>query len=230
MPPPQTPSNSLVLSYLDLRKAIGIIGIALPFVLALGKIILESPGIQSSISSYYYTVMRDVFVGSLCAIAVFLMSYRGYERKDDIAGRLACLFALGTALFPTAPDANATGRDTIIGTAHLLFAAFFFLTLAFFALVLFRKTNPDKPPTRRKKQRNMVYTVCGYAIIACIALIVLVKFLPDGSPVQKFAPVFWLEAAAIVAFGVSWFVKGEAILKDDEVEVLPNAGVSPAPQ
>ena len=26
--------------------------------------------------------------------------------------------------------------------------------------------------------------------------------------------VFWLEALAIVAFGVSWLVKGEAILKD----------------
>ena len=227
MPPPQTPNNSLVLSYLDLRKAIGIIGIALPFVVAIGKIIFESSGIQSSISSYYYTVRRDVFVGSLCAIAVFLMSYRGYERKDDIAGRLACLFALATAFFPTAPDANATGRDTVIGTVHLLSAALFFLTLAFFALVLFRKTNPDKPPTRRKQQRNMVYTVCGYAIIACIALIVLVKFLPDDSPVQKLAPIFWLEAAAIVAFGVSWFVKGEAILKDEEGGTLPSAGVSP---
>src|SRR6266498_3589357 len=141
-----SPNNSLVLSYLDLRKAIGIIGMALPFVLAFGKIIIESPGIQSSISSYYYTVMRDVFVGSLCAIAVFLLSYRGYERQDNIAGVLAGLLAFGTAFFPIAP-ANATGRQMIIGAAHLLFSASFFLTLAFFALILFRKTNPGKPMT-----------------------------------------------------------------------------------
>ena len=115
-------NGSLVISYLGLRKAVGIIGTALPFVLAFGKILVEGPGIQSSISSYYHTAMRDVFVGSLCAIAVFLMSYHGYERKDDIAGDLACVFALGVALFPTTPEVNATLRDKVVGALHLLFA------------------------------------------------------------------------------------------------------------
>ena len=208
-------NDSLVLSYLGLRKAIGIIGIALPFVLAFGKILLEGPGIQSSISAYYYSGMRDVFVGSLCAIAVFLMSYRGYERVDDIAGDLACVFALGVALFPTTPDVNATSRDKIVGAMHLIFAAGFFLTLAFFSLVLFRKTNPTRKPTRAKEQRNLVYTACGYAILACIALIAVVAFLSNDSPIKRLDPVFWLEATAIVAFGLSWLTKGEAILKDD---------------
>lgn len=213
---PQAGTNdSLVISYLGLRKAIGIIGTALPFVLAFGKILLEGPGIQSSISAYYYTVMRDVFVGSLCAIAVFLMSYRGYERQDDIAGDLACAFALGVALFPATPDAGATAQENVIGVLHLFFAACFFLTLAFFSLVLFRKTNPDKPPTLRKVQRNRVYTVCGYAILVCIALITLVAFMSNDSPIKRLDPVFWLEAAAIVAFGVSWLTKGEAILRDE---------------
>ncbi len=208
--------TSLVLSYLGLRKAVGIIGTALPFVLAIGKMLLEGPGIQSSISSYYHTAMRDVFVGSLCAIAVFLMSYRGYERKDDIAGDLACIFAIGAALFPTTPDVNPTSTDKFIGGLHLLFAALFFLTIAYFSLALFRKTDPTKPATRRKLQRNLVYTVCGYTILACLALIVLVALLPGEAPVKKLDPVFWLESAAVVAFGVSWLTKGEAILKDDE--------------
>src|SRR6267378_5672793 len=98
---PSGPNGSLVLSYLGLRKAVGIIGSALPFVLAFGKMLLEGPGIQDSISGYYYTDMRNVFVGSLCAIGVFLMSCRGYDRKDEIAGYLACVFAIGVALFPT---------------------------------------------------------------------------------------------------------------------------------
>ncbi|OGW61299.1 MAG: hypothetical protein A2638_00030 [Nitrospirae bacterium RIFCSPHIGHO2_01_FULL_66_17] len=213
----QEPSlnGSLVISYLDLRKAIGIIGTALPFVLAFGNILVEGPGIQDSISSYYHTGMRDVFVGSLCAIAVFLMSYRGYERKDDIAGDLACVFALGVALFPTTPDVNITPRDHIIGALHLLFAAGFFLTLAFFSLVLFRKTDPTRAPTRGKLKRNAVYTLCGYTILVCLAFIVVVAFLSSDSPVKKLDPVFWFEAAAIVAFGVSWLTKGEAILKDE---------------
>ena len=208
-------SNALVISYLGLRKAIGIIGMALPFVLVLGKMLFESPGIQSSISSYYYTVMRDVFVGSLCAIGIFLASYRGYARQDCIAGRLACFFALGVAFFPTTPPANITEMNTIIGMAHLFFAACFFLILAFFALVLFRKTDPTKLPTLRKKQRNMVYAVCGYVILACIALIILINLFPCNSSLKNLAPIFWLESAAIATFGISWFVKGEAILKDE---------------
>ena len=208
-------SSSLVLSYLGLRKAIGIIGIALPFVLAIGKFLIEGPGIEESISNYYHTDMRDVFVGSLCAIAVFLMSYRGYERKDDIAGDLACVFVLGVALFPTTPEVNVTSGDEVIGALHLIFAAGFLLTLAYFSLVLFRKTDPTRPPTTRKLQRNTIYTFCGYIILASIALIVIVSFLSSDSPVQRLDPVFWLESAAVVAFGISWLTKGEGILKDE---------------
>jgi hypothetical protein len=207
--------DSLVLSYLGLRKGIGFIGMALPFVLVIGKMIFESPGILDSISSYYYSVMRNVFVGSLCAIAIFLISYR-YQHLDDIAGDLAGAFAIGVALFPTAPDVGATGQQMIIGLFHGLFAACFFLTLAFFALVLFRKTD-QKNPKRRKRQRNMVYLFCGIAIVvslALIGLVVLVSFLSGNPWLQPLNPVFWLEALAIEAFGVAWFVKGETILKD----------------
>lgn len=49
-----------------------------------------------------YTGMRDVFVGALCAIAVFLRSYRGYDRRDHIAGNLACVFAAGDDRVPVA--------------------------------------------------------------------------------------------------------------------------------
>ncbi len=207
--------NSLVLSYLGLRKAIGIIGTSLPFVLAFGKMLIESPGIESSISEYYYTDMRDVFVGSLCAIAVFLMSYRGYDRKDDIAGDLACVFAIGVALFPTTPAVNTSSQAALTGTIHIICAFSFFLTLAYFSLVLFRKTDPDKTPSQRKMQRNRVYTVCGYTILASIAMIAILALIPSENPVMKLDPFFWLESLAVVAFGISWLTKGQAILKDE---------------
>ena len=211
-----TRDGTLVLSYLGLRKAVGIIGISLPFVLVLGGVLLGGSGIQNSISAYYYTAMRDVFVGSLCAIAVFLISYRGYDRKDDLAGDLASICALGIALFPTHFEAPLSSNAKIIGTLHLVFGAMFFLTLAYFSLALFRKTDPAKVPTRRKLQRNVVYTVCGYTILACIALIVLFSLLPGDTSLEWLKPVFWLESVAVVAFGVSWLTKGEAILGDDE--------------
>jgi hypothetical protein len=213
---PSGPQDSLVLSYLSLRKAVGFIGIALPFVLVIGKCLLQGPGLQGSISCYYYTEMRNVFVGSLCAIGVFLMSCRGYDRKDEIAGYLACVFAIGVALFPTTPYVDATSRDKLIGTVHLSFAALLFLTLAYFSLALFTKTDPDKDPTPRKLQRNIVYRVCGWTILACIFFMFVVTLPAVKAVVERCTPVFWLESVAIVAFGVSWLIKGETILKDQE--------------
>jgi len=210
-------ASSLVISYLGLRKAVGILGTLLPFVLAIGLFIIFGKGLQASLSDYYHTEMRDVFVGTLCAIGVFLLSYRGYERKDDIAGNLAFVFAIGTALFPTTPEVNPLPSDKVIGVMHFVFAGLFFITLAYFSLGLFTKTDPTKTPTPQKLMRNRVYVVCGYTILAAIALIAIYIVLP--SEIQTYfdqiKPVFWLESIAVVAFGISWLVKGEAILQDE---------------
>jgi len=209
--------SPLIFSYLSLRKAVGILGTALPFVLFLGGWIIFQTGIQPSISSYYHTGMRDVFVGTLCAIGVFLLSYKGYEHADNIAGNLTCLFAVGVALFPTAPTGAESGVAKTIGIIHLVFAALFFLTLIYFSLVLFTKTNPRKKPTPRKLQRNNVYKACGYIMAVCIFLSAVYYLLPGdlAAIIGKYNPIYWLEAAAIVTFGISWLTKGEAILKDE---------------
>ncbi|MGQ0814088.1 MAG: DUF998 domain-containing protein [Gemmatimonadota bacterium] len=209
------PHGSLVRSYLSLRKAIGIIGTALPFVLAFGgMLLLQRADLEPSISAYYHTkVMGDVFVGALCAIGVFLWSYRGYDERDNFAGNVASIFAIGVALFPTTP-ALATASDVVIGRFHYVSAAGLFLTLAYFCLVLFGKTNTPNP-TPKKLQRNRVYLLCGSTILTCIALIGILALMPDSAPIKRYSPVFWLEAAAIVAFGVSWLTKGEAILGDE---------------
>ncbi|UCD06669.1 MAG: DUF998 domain-containing protein [candidate division WOR-3 bacterium] len=210
--------TSLVYSYLELRRIIGLLGILFPFILALGALIFFSTGPQSSVSAYYHTGMRDVFVGILFAIGFFLLTYRGYERSDNRAGNLCCIFAIGVALFPCTPDVGATNTDQIIGYFHLAFAALFFLTLIYFSLRLFTKTDPDKPPSSRKIQRNRVYKVCGYAMLICILLIAVYIILPDSvaSAFEPLNPIYWLEALAVLFFGISWFTKGEAILKDEE--------------
>ncbi len=46
------------------------------------------------------------------------------------------------------------------------------------------------------------------------ALAALSGQLSRDSPWLKCEPLFWFEAAAVVAFGVSWLTKGEAFLKD----------------
>ena len=217
--------ESLVLSYLSLRKAVGIIGVTLPFVLAFGNMILNGPGIEHSISYYYYTNMGNVFVGSLCAIGVFLLSTRGYDRRDRIAGYLGCIFAAGVAIFPTTPMGDATANQKIIGALHGTSAALLFLTLAFFCFVLFTQT--DKTiPTRRKVQRNRVYRICGSIILACILLIVVVKLPAVKTAVEWLKPVFWLESLAVITFGVAWLTKGEMILKDEESSKLAKPAIA----
>ena len=207
---------SLVFSYLQLRKAIGILGMGLPFILSLGAWILFQKGIQRSISSYYHTGMRDVFVGTLCVIGFFLLSYKGYERIDRIFGYLGCVFAVGLALFPTAPE-GAIGKARTLGLVHIVFTVLFFLTLVYFSLFLFTKTDQESPK-KRKLQRNLVYKVCGYAMSICILFIAIYIFLPNATKTSLAVcrPVYWLEALAILAFGISWFTKGEAILKDQD--------------
>ena len=72
--------NALVFSYLTLRKTIGLLGLALPVVLAVGGLLIfDPPGLQRSISAYFYTNISQVFVGTLWAIGFFLLSYKGYE-------------------------------------------------------------------------------------------------------------------------------------------------------
>jgi hypothetical protein len=197
----ETSAQPLVRSFLFLRTGIGIIGVALPIVLIFGTMLLEGRlGILDSISAYYQSVMRDVFVGSLWAIGIFLICYR-YDHLDDIASTIAGASAIVVAIFPNPP-------------VHQLSAACFFVILALMAIFLFRRTDQEKPE-RRKLQRNTVYLICGIAIVLCLALIVVVNFLPGNSWLQPLHPILVLEALASFAFGFAWFVKGGTfILKD----------------
>ena len=104
--------NALVISYLTLRKIIGFLGISFPVVLFLVAVIFFQTGLQSSVSKYYHTVMGDVFVGTLCVIGFFLLSYKGYEH-DYIAGRLGCILPLVRRCLPLIkPQMIKTLSDT----------------------------------------------------------------------------------------------------------------------
>ncbi len=108
-------SDPLVRSYLFLRKGIGIIGVALPFVLIIGAIILDHHlELSYSLSAYYYSVMGSVFVGSLWAIGIFLICYQ-YDHLDNIVSNIAGICVIGVSLFPTTRDGvTATQQQAII--------------------------------------------------------------------------------------------------------------------
>ncbi len=200
-------SDRVLVSYLTLRKIIGLLGVSLPILVAVGCIIFGAcTGILESISVYYGTAMRDVFVGILFTVAWFLFAYRGYERKDDLAGDVACVCAIAVAIFPV------TSGSGIVRIVHFVAAAGLLLTFAYFSIYLFTKSGGS--PTPEKLLRNKVYRACGGVIVVSVALIPVAKVFAEGTAIESLQPVFWLETFALWAFGLSWITKGEWILAD----------------
>ena len=88
-PQPLPLDNEFVISYFKLRKAIGVLGLLMPILVRLGAWWREGILSNESISAYYYTSMRDVFVGIMVATGVFLFCYRGPDRQDNILTNIA---------------------------------------------------------------------------------------------------------------------------------------------
>jgi hypothetical protein len=210
---------SFVISYLTIRRLIGILGIVLPIALVIGSLLKGSEDeILPSISCYYHSSMRDLFVGIICAVALFLFAYKGYNRLDNYVSNFGGLFALGVAFLPTTDCRNISSMENaLIGSLHLLSAALFFMVLIYFSLFLFTKSDKPKKEWKKPKQyRNKVYYICGYTMLGCILLIAVYFLFLDGSYpcLEKLKPVFWLESISLWSFGISWLAKGEVIFKD----------------
>jgi len=225
MAPRLATRNPAALSYYTMRKAVGVLALSLPLVLALGVVVLSllgprhalpAPVLQRSISDYYYTPMRNYLVGSLFAIAAFLICTRGYDLRDEIAGYISGICAFGVAILPSVNPRSPgyTHLQLAIGYIHAGLAAIMFLALAYFCLFLFRQSSREGRPTRRKQHRNRIYQVCGLVIVACLGVMFVLPI--DGIALWLYPinPLFTCETLALAAFGVAWLTKGEGILRD----------------
>ena len=201
--------DTLVHSYLFLRRAVGVLGLALPAVLIIGKTLLQGGPPLDSISDYVYSDMRGVLIGTMAAIGVFLFSYRGYGLIDEITADVAAVGAIAVALFPTTPlVSHPSGAEQAVGTVHLIGASLFFAALIIFCLFLFTRSDSANP-TGRKRTRNIVYIACGVIMLACLITIGIIEWV-----IHVGGLVLWLESAAVMAFGIAWLVKGETVLAD----------------
>jgi hypothetical protein len=202
--------SALASAYTYLQQIVGVIAILLPLVLLFGNKALTGDELESSISGYYHTPMGGIFVGALWALAVFFLSYNykplpGFNR-DNFLSTIASVAAVGVALFPTTSDASvASQSEQVVGRVHLVFAGLLFALLAVFALFLFPKTGKGTTMTREKRRRNVLYRTCGVIIVVAMVL-VPVSNLAD--PPERLHAFFWLETICVVAFGVSWLIKG----------------------
>jgi hypothetical protein len=195
-------------SFLKTRIVIGVIGILLPPVLVIGnRMVFGQSGILASLSDYYHSDMRDWFVGSLWAIGSGLLVYLAARRNlaDSVISFVAGLLAVGVALFPT--NAPHTVLTTI-AKLHVAFAALLFVLLG---VICFRFGNRDgKREDRSARWRTTWRTIHrGCAIVIWVAVVASVALAARGSDNNH--TVFVGETVAVLAFGVSWFLKGSEL-------------------
>lgn len=220
-----------VISYYTMRRAIGILGITLPFILVAGSSLFGGcKEVQYSISTYYHTNMRNIFVGYNCAVALFLFAYRGHDWRDNLTGYLGCIFVLGVAFLPCNISSSfqpciipVSGQNQLVGKLHNLSALLYFMVLIIYSLFLFPKTHMDMITGEKmfmgpqKRKRNVVYYICGSLMTGALLLIliyvwVLEKHNPD---MKRLNPLFWLEVVLLASFGISWLTKGQLFFRDE---------------
>jgi len=226
-------TNGLIINYMTLRRLIGWMGVCLPFAVYLGNWIifthhvaaclLPSSKVPYSLSGYYYTHMRGVFTGTFWALGVFLVAYNGFGWFDLVLTTIAGLSAIGIATFPTNPpphlladqagvcgplvpvEYQSSPHQALIGTAHEVSLVVLIVTLIAVTLRFSR----DQPAEKVTCTAKWIYRISAGGIAVGGLGAIIQNFLSDS--VKAETPwLFWFEIVAILFFGLSWFVKGEA--------------------
>jgi anaerobic C4-dicarboxylate transporter len=96
----------------------------------------------------------------------------------------------------------------------MISASIFFFLLAMNSIFLFTLTDPNKAMTKNKKNRNRIYIWCGIFILASLASLAVLHFVLDPVIIEQDKILLWFEIIMLLAFGVSWLTKGEAIFGD----------------
>ena len=213
-----------IITVKNFQKTIGYLAIFLALFLMLANILVtEYWEVQPSISHYYYTPVRDLFIGNLFVVAVFLYFYKGNGAWDNRLTNIASYSAFVVALVPTYFDSNGKYQQEEVSFlikfpyhehVHLAAAGVFLLALALLSLTSFPQTNlTDKELLTSKIIRNRIYYLCGWSIIVFVVLDGLALYYRLEQNFG-FPFVFVCEAVALICFGVSWLTKGGVLFQD----------------
>jgi hypothetical protein len=212
-----------VRSYVFTRFAIGLLGVVLPPLLVFFEPALFDglPAPRGSLSAYYYSGLREVFVGGLWAIGVFLIVYKFLDFSwESLLSSLAGAAAVLVGVFPTerpgdgvtpTPFQVKLGEDVVTAIHYGAAVAFIALLVP---IVLFFARDEGR---RGHHNWRGFHTVTAVLILAGAALAAFAGI--TGGPDKG---VLFGEWIAIWAFGASWLVKGA------EFETLFGRGAIPS--
>ncbi|MCB0733747.1 MAG: hypothetical protein H6608_09900 [Flavobacteriales bacterium] len=210
-----------------LRVVVGLLGMALPILLVVFlKISSGYSEVLPSISHYYYTRVSGIFVVIMSILGLFLLIYT-FKPADFIVSSIAALGVFLLLLFPTSnldqffgcselnPTVTHLAKSDAREYVHYISAVVFLSCLAFMSLFLFTKSdfNP-KDQSPQKRMRNKIYVICGSVMIAAMLVVLseIIGWFPSDT-YEAYNLTFWMEVVALESFGISWFVKGEVVLK-----------------
>ena len=211
--------GAVVASYLRalsrLRRAIGLLGLLLPVVLVTVDRALfdEHPVLRGSLSAYYYSGVRELFVGTLAATGVFLISYRvGEKNLNNLLTIFAGVAAIVIAVFPTSrpsPEVEPTPLQVLlheqwVTRIHYGATSVFIVALALMSLIFGLQARNDREGKRRAFLFRF-HVACTILIAAAGAWIVIAKFAIDPPP-HRYLLIG--ETLSVLAFGASWLLKG----------------------
>ena len=132
--------KNMLSTYYVLRMGIVVIAAALPTAVLIYSFVYHSGLEQGSISAFYGAydgAMRNWFVGSLCAIGAFLILYKGFSFKEDMALNVAGASAVLVAITPCDCWTDSTTPKSWL---HTIFAIVFFASMAYVCFACALKT------------------------------------------------------------------------------------------
>jgi hypothetical protein len=207
-------------TYTYLRLGMAGVSIIFPLVLWWVGLVFDVK-FQASISSYYHTPMRDIFVGSLIAIGVFLWFYQGITKKENIALNCAGILAIVVAFTPTA-FLNIDGQvecetfttlpiggisEATASYIHGTSAILFFAAIAFVCIFTSGETLREISDPVRRNFYKTIYNFLGAGmIISPLTSALLLLFLKETSNI-----IYFVELVAVWAFSAYWIVKTKEI-------------------
>ncbi|MEM0925013.1 MAG: hypothetical protein AAGJ83_03160 [Planctomycetota bacterium] len=170
-----------------------------------------------SISGYYHAEnewIRDHFVGTLSAVGVCLIAYRGFSRWENILLNGAGFSLIGVAMFPTGVDQAprmtlldgslelATSANSSPITLHGVCAVLFFICLAAVALTQAEHSLHliEDPKIRRRFARR--YRMIGGLMVFLPAIAWAALYLA-----KRHWGVFMVEALGVFVFAGYWITK-----------------------
>jgi hypothetical protein len=206
---PTARGENQALSYRNMRAIIGYVGLTLPAVLLITGAV--DGHLQGSISAYYYSKAGNVFTGALSVVGVFLIAYRlTCLRLDNIATTLAGIAALGVAFFHCAPP-KATVNQLRLADVHLTCAACLFVLLGAISLFIFPRSDVEP----EEKWRAKWYM--GLGALIWLAIILMPMLNAVAGPFYNDNRIFfWLETTCVMAFSVSFILKGHGQPSDPQ--------------